>query len=621
MTIRKLRAGRVPNVTADTWVGEIGTLFYDEATGQFKIADGVTPGGHYVNLVVATTSQLGGIKAGPGANVSNDGTLTIDTAGLPLSFGDFSAIGGNLSVVNSNENMNLITNGSGNVNIIGNLQLFSTGSGYVYPTNPIFNILNNGNVNINGNLITNGNTTAIGTYTFIGPVTHYGNLTINGNTTNNGSTINNGLLTQNGNLRATGQSTHIVANISTTATAGFLITGNAQGLYQAPVNTGVGLHISGADDGNTVSRFYVDSIGQYAVIAGRRFNGNINTPTQVLANQDIVRYAGTPYTSGGWPTIGPARVTVTANEDQTASNQGGRLEFWATPNGTVASTNIQRIATVDAAVGITSNIGITAVGNVNAGNVNATTVIATTGTFTNINNSIAAVNANVVAANTNISTLFTNASIQQTQINSLASGANANTAAFLTTYSGNITANNIVLTNNVNANIGTIGNLVINNNNISSLLPAVDLTIGTLSASANLVINCTTVHNKDVYVNGNVTAPTYNISNSGIRNLGPNTSPVINFATDSLVFVYNPGGTVTFSFANYVAGARVKALVALTANRTINFGVANAMHSTSGATSVTFGGFGNPTAPETVSLEYICVDGTLANTYVIANYL
>ena len=486
MTIRKLRAGRVPNVTADTWVGEIGTLFYDEATGQFKIADGVTPGGHYVNLVVATTSQLGGIKAGPGANVSNDGTLTIDTAGLPLSFGDFSAIGGNLSVVNSNENMNLITNGSGNVNIIGNLQLFSTGSGYVYPTNPIFNILNNGNVNINGNLITNGNTTAIGTYTFIGPVTHYGNLTINGNTTNNGPTINNGLLTQNGNLRATGQSTHIVANISTTATAGFLITGNAQGLYQAPVNTGVGLHISGADDGNTVSRFYVDSIGQYAVIAGRRFNGNINTPTQVLANQDIVRYAGTPYTSGGWPTIGPARVTVTANEDQTASNQGGRLEFWATPNGTVASTNIQRIATVDAAVGITSNIGITAVGNVNAGNVNATT---------------------------------------------------------------------------------------------------------------------------------------YNISNSGIRNLGPNTSPVINFATDSLVFVYNPGGTVTFSFANYVAGARVKALVALTANRTINFGVANAMHSTSGATSVTFGGPGNPTAPETVSLEYICVDGTLANTYVIANYL
>ena len=78
---------------------------------------------------------------------------------------------------------------------------------------------------------------------------------------------------------------------------------------------------------------------------------------------------------------------------------------------------------------------------------------------------------------------------------------------------------------------------------------------------------------------------------------------------------------MTFSFANYVAGARVKALVALTANRTINFGVANAMHSTSGATSVTFGGFGNPTAPETVSLEYICVDGTLANTYVIANYL
>jgi len=508
LSIRKLRAGRVPNVYANNWVGETGTLFYDETTGQFKIADGVTPGGHFVNIVVASNVQVGGIKAGAGANIGTDGTLTIDTTGLPLSVADFSFTGGNLSVVNSNENMNLITNGRGNVNIIGNLQLFSTNNGYAYPNTPIFTVLNSGNAIVNGNLITNGNTNAIGTFTFVGPAIHYGNLTINGNTINNGSTINNGALIQNGNLRAVGQSTHIVANIATTTTAGFIITGNALGLSQAPINTGVGLHVSGYDDGNTPSRIYVDSIGQYAVIAGRRFNGNIGTPTQVLANQDIVRYAGTPYTSGGWPTIGPARMTFTASEDISSTNQGGRIEFWATSNGTVASTNIQRIATVDAGVGITSNLNVTAVGNI------------------------------------------------------ISAGANI----------GNITVTN---------------NATVNN-------------------------NLTTT---------NAFAQNYNIASNGIRNLGPNTSPTINFATDSLVLIYNPGGTVTFSLTNFIAGSYIKALVALTANRTINFGVANAMHSTSGATSVTFGGGGNPTAPSTLSLEYVCVDGTLANTYVIVNYI
>jgi hypothetical protein len=504
LSIRKLRAGRVPGVYANNWVGEVGTLFYDETTGQFKIADGVTPGGHFVSLVVASNTQVGGIKAGPGANVGSDGTLTINTAGLPLSIADFSFVNGNLSVVNTNENMNLITNGTGNVNIIGNLQLFSTGSGYVYPTNPIFNVLNSGNVNVNGNLLTNGNTTATGTFTFNGPAIHYGNLTINGNTVNNGSTINNGLLTQNGNLRAVGQSTHIVANISTITAAGFLITGNVQGLAQAPQNVGVGLHISGYDDGSTPSRLYVDSIGQYAVIAGRRFNGNIGTPTQVLANQDIIRWGGTPYSSSGWPTIGPARMAFTASENISSTNQGGRVEFWATPNGTVASTNIQRVLTVDADVGITSNLNITAVGNITAYGVSTTDGIS--------------VGGNVSVAN-------------------------------------------------------------------------------------------------DVY------AQNYYIASNGIRNLGANTSPTINFGTDSLVLIYNPGGTVTFSLTNFVAGASVKALVALTANRTINFGVANAMHSTTGATSVTYGGPGNPGVPETLSLEYICVDGTLANTYVIATYL
>ena len=87
-----------------------------------------------------------------------------------------------------------------------------------------------------------------------------------------------------------------------------------------------------------------------------------------------------------------------------------------------------------------------------------------------------------------------------------------------------------------------------------------------------------------------------------------------------MVLIYQPAGTVTFSLQNYVAGKSVLALVRLANNRTINLGVAGAINSTSGSTSIVYGGGGNPSTPETLSLKYVCVDGTAANTYVICNY-
>jgi len=134
MSIRKFRASRVNNTTANVYVGQPGDMFYDPLTGQMKISDGTTPGGHYVTLVVATSTQVGGIKAGPGANVSSDGTLTIDTAGLPLSIGDLDIFGSNISTVNANENLNLLSNGTGAVNIVGNLHVHTTAQGADYPT-------------------------------------------------------------------------------------------------------------------------------------------------------------------------------------------------------------------------------------------------------------------------------------------------------------------------------------------------------------------------------------------------------------------------------------------------------------------------------------------------------
>lgn len=45
MTIQKVKSGRVNNIEADRYVGEIGQLFYNESLGDLRLSDGVTPGG------------------------------------------------------------------------------------------------------------------------------------------------------------------------------------------------------------------------------------------------------------------------------------------------------------------------------------------------------------------------------------------------------------------------------------------------------------------------------------------------------------------------------------------------------------------------------------------------
>jgi hypothetical protein len=128
-----------------TFVGQAGRLFYDGATGVLKISDGITPGGANVQLPVATTTLLGGIKAGPGANVSIDGTLTIDTTGLPVSFGNLSVVDTTMSTVNTNADLILASNGTGNVELRGNIHFHTTAN----PTSdPFFTANNDGQITI-----------------------------------------------------------------------------------------------------------------------------------------------------------------------------------------------------------------------------------------------------------------------------------------------------------------------------------------------------------------------------------------------------------------------------------------------------------------------------------------
>lgn len=45
MTIQKIRSGRITSIVADVYVGEKGTIFYNEAIGDLRLSNGITPGG------------------------------------------------------------------------------------------------------------------------------------------------------------------------------------------------------------------------------------------------------------------------------------------------------------------------------------------------------------------------------------------------------------------------------------------------------------------------------------------------------------------------------------------------------------------------------------------------
>jgi hypothetical protein len=650
MSIRKFRAARVTTTTGNTYVGQHGDVFYDESTGLMRVSDGVTPGGHFIPVNPATTTVIGGIIAGPGANVSTSGLLTINTAGLSFSFGDFYATGGNISTVNTNEDFNILTNGTGNVNIIGNLRLYATGTGqFSYGNTPLLSVANSGNLLINGNVITNGNTTVNGSYAFNGPTVHTGNLTTNGNlitngssyfngpefnvgnvtvtgnlinngttyntgllyqvgdstvtgnltinglttfngptvrngnittngnlfvfgaTTNNGTTYNNGVQYQNGNLFVTGNTTFTVT-LTSSNQGGVEITGNAGGLYQTPINPGVTLHTTGPDTGSQSGRVYFDSVNNYSVIAGRRYNGTIANPTQILAGQDIVRIAGSPYTSAGWPTVGPARMSFTAGDTMTGTAQGGYIQFWTTANGNPVSS-IAMTATVDPAIGVWAT-GFQTAGNVTAGNITASGNIFTTGNVTGnyitANNVGSTGNINIQTGS-NYWTFATNGGLYGTGV------VWAGGAVFTGNLSaGNVISNNYLFANGVsvyntltsnyqagdaylqgeitaaNVNIATLQTQVYANANVAAYLPTYT---GNISAGNISITNNETVGGS-VTVTGNVTAGAFVNTVTTVSVVS--NAYTLDFSTCPNMLILNNGTTAfTITMVNYTPGKRV----------------------------------------------------------------
>jgi hypothetical protein len=386
MAIYDLWLSRNNGPTVSNYVGHAGRLFFDPAERVLRISDGVTAGGEVFNglvtvanteptanfqgqlwlnqdtydlsvyhngdfiptIDVATTTKLGGIKLGPGVTVNGDGQLIVDSEGLDFSFGDLAATTGTypadyyesarqnddyavMSSINANEDIVLASNGTGAVRVVGDFSVRRANGNLTgaLEEEPIFRVKSDGQV-------------------------------------------------------------QMLVPAADTSEGAVTIVGGLDGVFQAPVNTGVMFHITGiaSSPDPTPSRIYNDAQNSFSAIVSRRYNGTAAAPSAVLANEEIMRLSGTAHNGTLIPGTGNQRIVYKALGNQTTSNQGGSIELWATPINTIT---LAKIATVDS-VGITLESGKVLTGNV-TGTATTATYAQSFNTGTLVANAVSAVSA------------------------------------------------------------------------------------------------------------------------------------------------------------------------------------------------------------------------------------
>ena len=220
------------------------------------------------NISPAGPDKIGGIKPGPGVNITLGGELTIDTANLPLSFGNFTANTNVLSIVNVDEDMVLQTQGNAEIQLIGDIGFYKPDGLPPNVANRYFSATGDGQIRI----------TTPNVDPLLGAVE---------------------------------------------------IVGSTSGNVLSPQTTGAMLHVTGQQD--TYSAILLDSIGNTPFFASRRFNGNVDTPTQVLNGETTLVVGVSPYGNGGFPSLTTGHLQWNAVGNQTSTNRGSNIEVYTTP--------------------------------------------------------------------------------------------------------------------------------------------------------------------------------------------------------------------------------------------------------------------------------------------------
>lgn len=637
---------------ASTYVARYGRMFFDEATGHLRLGDGSTPGGKIVsNLSLAatsltppinpyegelwynpstkelwayyngdfrgtinpaTTSTLGGVKLGPGVILNGENQIIVDATGLDFSFGDFYAFtntgtndGACLSSINPNQDVNVVSNGTGTVNIVGIFNIHKT-------TSTIENSLSSDPVFV---------------------------------------------------VDSDGQVQTYISQLDSNRGA-FSIIGSSTGNTIPPGQPGAMLHVTGQL--NQASRIYLDGNGNFTSIIGRRWNGSVATATQVLAGEDVLRIGSTAQTDTGMPSTSMAQIKFVAIENQTTSTQGSQIQFIVTTPGTPASTRVVGLVINANSVDIPGPVSRLVMYGDNTGTVTLKTAaiagstvitlpattgtLVTTGDIGSISNTMLAggISNNKLSNNTisniplgsNLATLTIGTGLTGVSYNgSTGTTVTLNTSTLMTNAVSVTSASQPAitsvgtLTNLTVSGSSYLGNIIVSSSTIYHSLSNADLNIGLTTATANVNINrkaifakdidvatTATVSNLNVNPNGTVNTPVITITDGGIRQLGSTATVSLDFRSDSIV-QFVQANNATIDITHPVAGRTVKVIMQVGGTAyTLAFGISNNQNSTNGATSLAAGGSAGINPNQCVILDYTCVAGTTASTYVAVTF-
>jgi hypothetical protein len=253
------------------------------------------------------------------------------------------------------------------------------------------------------------------------------------------------------------------------------IIGSTDGNELSTTNAGTMFHVTGQPA--TPTRIISDGANSYTVFAGRRFDGNVNSPSVVQAGEIIVRYSANPYigsnTNSGFTALGTARIEMLSTENQNTTNQGSQITLAVTPQGsnvianvvTVSNSNVSVIGNIYAnnlslSGNISGNINANISGNVLMGNLSVTGNINSGGNISAAGN----VSAQNITKNTwtpNISYAGGGSATFTTQSGSYAKVGQMVLASFTlianaSTGTGNITLTGLPFTSDGSGTNGTI---------------------------------------------------------------------------------------------------------------------------------------------------------------------
>ena len=495
------------------------------------------------NLATQTTNfntlnaNVGVLYSG---NISTQANIGLVYANLVTQQGNFNTLNANVGTYETWANANLATQ----------------------TTN--FNTLNaNVGVLYSGNITTQANIGLV----YANLVTQQGNYnTLNANVGTYETWANANLAAQQGNFNTLNANvgtyeTWANANLATQTTNFNTLNANVGVLYSGNISTQA-----------NIGTLYANAVTQQGSI--NTLNANVGA-YETWANANLATQTTGISAYSTWANANLATQTTNFN---TLNANVGAYETWANANLATQTTNFN---TLNANVGAYET-------TVNAN------LITQQGNFNTLNANVGILYSGNISTQANIGVLYANAIAQQGQISSLASSANANVAAYLTTYSGNISASNITVSGTVVANTvnaATIGNVNSNivgsgayitnitQSNISIYAGVTNTTTGTyypilsgqtssgninlaVNSNINYVASTSTLNVANLTVSGNTVLTGATILNSGQTD-GYGTT--IRGVTDNTLLWVNPrtsydqvliGGSATSSTP--VAGAKLQ---------------------------------------------------------------